>query len=162
MGLDVIAARRVARIGDLNDPALEDRWRSTVRLYPEPSFTARADGLEPGVYERADHMGFRAGSYRSYNYYRDQLARFAFNVPAEAVWRDRERYEGKPFYEQIDFSDCEGVIGPATSAKLARDYADWDEGARKEWGTDSEQYRLYTLWRRAFEMAADAGAVQYA
>ena len=59
----------------------------------------------------------------------------------------------------INFSDCEGVIGPKTSAKLAKDFAEFQAQADAhpdDWFRD-----LYTTWRRAFELASDDGAVGF-
>ena len=35
-----------------------------------------------------------------------------------------------PFVELLNFSDCEGFIGPKTSAKLHADFLEWDEKAK--------------------------------
>lgn len=56
-------------------------------------------------------------------------------------------------------SDCEGVIGPEVSAKLVKDFADFDERAKTRGG--KYFYALYCDWRKAFEMAADGGAVSF-
>jgi hypothetical protein len=64
-----------------------------------------------------------------------------------------------PFRELLCFSDCDGVIGAQVAAKLARDFAEWDERA-KALG-DSWFYEKYTEWQRCFEMAADDGAVSF-
>lgn len=66
---------------------------------------------------------------------------------------------GGPFWELINFSDCEGVLGPATSAKLAGDFATWQEKADQH---PDEAFRvLYARWRKACEMAADGGALVF-
>ena len=80
-------------------------------------------------------------------------------VPKE-LWTlspDDEAARATPFYELINFSDCEGFIGPKTSAKLAKDFAAWQEKAGER-GWFSEKY---AQWRAAFELAANGGVVQF-
>ena len=55
----------------------------------------------------------------------NELATLAGYAGADDAW---ERTDG-PFWELINFSDCEGVIGPKTSAKLAGDFAAFQEKA---------------------------------
>lgn len=80
-----------------------------------------------------------------------------FGVPPQVVWQNPMGYAGRPFYELIDFSDCEGVIGPEVSAKLAKDFADWDEQAKRT--LDDYDYEMYSNWHKAFKIASDGGAV---
>ena len=70
-----------------------------------------------------------------------------------------------PFWEMIAFSDCEGVIGSSVSAKLAKDFAEWDERAKRHivvQGPDGWFYEKFCQWRQAYEMAANDGLVQFA
>lgn len=162
MGLDVEAGRRARLVADIED----ERWEGVLRLYPgESLFAERADGLPEGVYECAGHLRFRAGSYSGYNRFRDRLARLAHGVSAETIWNARAEYRGSAFYEVIDFSDCEGAIGPQTSRKLAADFAEWRERAAEAWSSgephDDYDLRTYDLFARAFALAADEGAVQF-
>jgi hypothetical protein len=64
-----------------------------------------------------------------------------------------------PFSELIHFSDCEGVIGTAVSKKLAADFAAFDEKAKA--AGNERYYAKYQEWRKAFEMAANGGAVDF-
>jgi hypothetical protein len=53
-------------------------------------------------------------------------------------------------------------FGPIVSAKLAADFAKNQERADKYETTDAEWFRLkYADWRKAFETAADGGAVNF-
>jgi hypothetical protein len=64
-----------------------------------------------------------------------------------------------PFWELIHFSDCEGTIGPEVSAKLAQDFARYQDQADAH---PDERFRdLYATWRTAFEMASQGGAVDF-
>lgn len=119
----------------------------------------RAADLAPGVYSFESSGCLRAGSYSGYNAWRAELAQFAGYPSDRYVWDHEPELLGKPFVELISFSDCEGVIGPAVSAKLAADFAAHQERAdahKDEW------WRLkYAEWRKAFEVAANSGAVDF-
>jgi hypothetical protein len=93
----------------------------------------------------------------------------ALEVRPEKIWEDHESFAGKPFVELICFSDCEGSIGPETSAKLAKDFADYEEQAR-EWAKDRYAdwhdefdwwFSKYENFKRAFELAAQGGFVMF-
>lgn len=51
------------------------------------------------------------------------------------------------------------MIGPKTSAKLAMDFAAFQEKADLFDWSDEYYANKYADWRRAFELAADGGAV---
>jgi hypothetical protein len=109
--------------------------------------------------------GFRAGSYSGYNWWREQLSKFGLDRTPESVWSNK-RLAGSPFVELIDFSDCEGSIGPQTSAKLFDDFlayedqvAGWAQHAIPEEDNRSYFVETYADWQRAFELAADFGFV---
>lgn len=133
-------------------------------------FAGREDGVEIGcAYRAAASFDFRAGSYGGYNAWREQLAKLAGYPPTE-----RRGYDGKiemrcaaacwngatgPFSELINFADNEGTIGPAVARKLAADFAQFEKQAKAAHdGWFSDRYRD---WKRAFEMAADGGAVEF-
>jgi hypothetical protein len=128
--------------------------------------------MEPGsYYESADTevLDFRAGSYSGYNEYRKLLSECFLGVQPNELWTNERRYEGKPFYEQINFSDCEGFIGPKVSAKLHEDYKkgrdQWYEFLRESFGGGVEEIKWrmdqYDNWTKAFGIAADGGLVWY-
>lgn len=167
MGLDITAASKIELIPDA--PVDLDAFH--IGANPD-EFADRADGLKPGLYRSHAELNFRAGSYSGYNAWREQLAELAGYPAQPANFGDavrgrppKEHSAGAwsatsgPFWELINFSDCEGVIGPRTSAKLAKDFADHQAKADAhpdEWFRD-----LYAMWRRAFELASDAGAVDF-
>jgi hypothetical protein len=132
-----------------------------VRFWVNLDFPIQAAGISEGVlYEPADKFSFRAGSYSGYNRWRDQLARIAGFADDSDAWENGP--QGKPFYELIHFSDCEGVIGPTIAAKLAKDFADNQPHADAFVGPESDWFQTkYADWRKAFEMASDNGAVSF-
>ena len=123
MGLD-IAVFRTARITpphDLDD----DCWEEGHVMVGTPEGMEHAlGGLEPGRCYLADRdHSFRAGSYTGYGHWRTDLAKTIHKVIPETIWHDEDAWVGKPFYELINFSDCEGTMGPGVCAKLYADFA---------------------------------------
>lgn len=136
--------------------------------YINPHFPGREAGLPEGLLkiDYAD-AGFSAGSYGGYNQWRNQLAAMA---GYDKAWRSNPT--PGPFMELIIFADNEGVIGPEVSAKLARDFAEWQERAEAYAQTlrdddtrddrDGDWFiRKYGEWRRAFEAASGTGYVDF-
>lgn len=183
MGLDISAYKNLTKVdcvfdvdGEPIDPTTREGIDYDFRAYVNPDFPGRSEGIEDSaVYVAEDSTGFRAGSYGGYNAWREELAKLAgykavpvdrYNTGNVQMRHDYGAFEATegPFWETIMFSDCEGVIGSAVSAKLARDFADWAERA-KEHGESLSQpnwfYEKYQEWREAYEMAADGGAVQF-
>lgn len=164
MGLDVTAYQYVRPAAD--GEGMSARWPDEpddeagyVRLYVNPDFPAHAGALRTGVYHTSgERHGFLAGSYSGYNAWRDQLARMAGYESARAVWAQADTIAGRPFVGLINFSDCEGVIGPAVCAALAADFAAHQPQADAH--PDAWFRAKYADWRRACELAADGGAVE--
>jgi len=122
MGLDISYYRRLVPAPDApKDEYGEHDYMQFFTLHDGED--RRAADLKPGVYSFDERDSFRAGSYGGYNAWRSELAKFAGYESSTYVWDNREKVAGQPFVELIDFSDCEGVIGPSVSAKLARDFA---------------------------------------
>lgn len=183
MGLDISAYRNLkpcaAPAGaDTGDEDLDFYFRR----YDNDHFPGRAEGLTSEWYELptadADSHAFRAGSYRGYNTWREWLAKLAGYPAVLDSIEDRSgihnhsrgawNASGGPFFELINFADNEGTIGPVVSARLAKDFAEWDERAKaaaEAADDDAESrkwfYEKYQDWRRAFELAAENGAVDF-
>jgi hypothetical protein len=161
MGLDISAVQVVEFARERMD---DDDWgdaESPLPLIRNQDVPDRGDGLADGLYRRGgESMSFRAGSYSGYNLWRAWLCKAALGVSQEEVWRGGDTaFAGKPFVELINFSDCEGFIGPKTSAKLALDFAEHEARILK--GADPYNADRYRKWRQAFEMAAGNGAVKF-
>ncbi len=165
MGLDITAYRRLIPAPGAD---AEKDWERYRQFHDNHDFPGRCEGLDVSVPHMlpamtdANMLSFRAGSYGGYNAWRDILAKLAGYGSARGAWEasDAGRNNG-PFWELINFSDCEGTIGPVVAAKLARDFAEWEDRARAANSGDDYWMKLYALWRRAFELAADGGAVDF-
>lgn len=162
MGLDIVAYRQLTEEPNA-DPD------SGVSFYRNPDFPNQFDGLKGDVsYTFSENYRFYAGGYGGYNRWRDALAELAGYPLGTYIEYDRPRqshcvacWNGQkgPFAELIYFSDCEGSIGSVVSAKLAADFAAFQEKADAH--AEPDFRNKYAEWRKAFDMAADGGAVDF-
>lgn len=176
MGLDITSYRKISKMAGVNyvDGEVVDSESGQfvdcdLVAYVNPDFPGRNDGVEDGqAYDAEDQFGFRAGGYGWYNHWRDELAKISGwpKGSYEQYGKEWESYAASawkatsgPFWEIINFSDCEGVIGPETSKKLFEDFTAFDEAAKHS--NYPNFYQIYRDFRKAFEMAADGGAVRF-
>lgn len=172
MGLDVIAYKDVKLVATLDKEEAFDYEGHNTIIYKSDYFPNSCDEfVEYGEYECHQFQGFRAGSYGWYGRWRNELAKFAgypekqdseydFNY-AESAWEAT----GGPFWELINFSDCEGIIGTELSKKLAKDFEDFSKLA--ETYTDNEVMSAddflenFVNFREAFKHASENGFVRF-
>lgn len=170
MGLDISAYSNLEYIETIDIEEWEDRyWMrqddmpfETVMAYHWiDEYADRATPIvENGVYKiNGETHAFRAGSYIGYNIWREQLSFMATGLNPRTIWDNEDRYRGVPFFELINFSDSEGIIGPTVAAKLAVDFAAYQEKADRH--PDDYFRKKYADWRKAFELAADGGMVAF-
>lgn len=179
MGLDIVAYFDIKARPELEHVNTEDYFglvrkgtgkKANVRAYflnpiryQSPKFLSRipefADLDADLVFSYKDSMGFRAGSYGSYNGWRNELAELAGFEGAQAVW-NLEDPQG-PCVELIDFSDCEGALGQAVCAKLAQDFKALEHKARLHWGEQGQEFSLgvFQNFLKAFEAVAERGGL---
>lgn len=161
MGLDISYYQKLRPLGFYDEEAVnlcnmkgfEDRADFGVRRRTEEFVNYET---QTTIFPRG-HL--YAGSYGGYNNWRNELSIFGLGVDAKTVWANPEKYKGRPFYELVNFSDCEGTLGADISAKLARDF--WENLARAEVECDEYFVAKYNEWLRAFEYAANDGAVEF-
>lgn len=183
MGLDITAYRQLKAC---EKPAGADEgdydYDRFFEARPNPAFPGRDDGLVSKWFEfdqtRDGRFGFNAGSYSGYNDWREWLATLA-GYPVALIHTEHRpprqlhsagawEASSGPFWELINFADNEGTIGPVVSAKLAKDFAEWQERADAACAAMTQAgeagawfHQRYCDWRKAFEMAADGGAVDF-
>lgn len=175
MGLDITAYSKVEKVDvevdEDNYPVDESAYDDYVRAWAMGR-RGQHDQLEDGKFYSVDEAyGFRAGSYGGYNQWRETLAKLAGypltpykGFMGESAAHAAACWDGAtgPFAELIDFPDNEGSIGAVTSAKLAKDFADFDERAKYFDGDeDGWFYKKYLDWKAAFELAVDGGMVSF-
>lgn len=154
MGLDMTAYSTLAPTKELSRPP-DDR---VYKFSPNPSFPKQFEGLpEDEVWCYGDTIDFRAGSYSGYGEWRRWLCQLAFGVPPEEVWKNPGKWADYPLSLLINFTDCDGEIGPVASAKIA-------EAMRAmrptlEEGQDDHNVYKFDLFLAAFTIAARGGVV---
>jgi len=154
MGLTVTAYAGLTPVPDWMHPEDLRKLAPSMFLFlpgnHEP-LNGMADPLETGDYygAKADFT-FNAGSYDAYNRWRKDLYALASD--------QREDWSG-PFYELINFSDCEGTIGTTACVKLRKDFDRLYSTAARV--LPKKGIALYRQFWRAFELASDGGAVVF-
>lgn len=173
MGLDITAYTGLKEIGPQTAEHRENGDPpGTTAFWDNSDFPGRIEGVKPRTlyaYEGADHIFGR--SYGTYGAWREWLAKLAGyplteysssiggvkKAHAAACW---EGATG-PFSELINFADNEGTIGPVVAAKLAKDFAEWDERAKEAAANVTWYYEVYEDIRRGIDMAAKNGALGF-
>lgn len=165
MGLDISVYPKVALTTEHKQS--DDCWEATPEhIYAGTfNFPQSHRGLIEGrcyvAYGDAPSWGFRAGSYSGYNEFRRRLTQAAYGVAIDPyfVWDNRDKFRDKPFFELIDFSDCEGCIGPEACTDLAKDFDDWP--AVRDFMKEQGWEEVYDEWNKAFHDAAGHGLVDF-
>jgi hypothetical protein len=160
MGLDITAYSKIERVHD------EDE--ASIFVKRDIQQMDQAQDIEEGMYigtNDCEEHDFRAGSYSGYNEFRNLLCEIMHGVPARTLWEKPEIFEGKEFYNLINFSDCEGFFGPEMSKKLHEDFVKHrDKFSRNV--EDKEPYkgyytRVYDDFCLGFQIASKGGVLLF-
>ena len=164
MGLDITYSNKITYADP--QPNEDDRYDGDyIHILHDP---IQCPNLKEGYYTYDQRGSFRAGSYSGYNQWRNRLAQLALNMTDQEVWNKNGQVEA--FGELIHFSDCEGTIGPEICAKLAKDFQNYSAKIKaqlnikeNDTGFDDDTYfwEKYQEWQKAFETAANTGAVWF-
>lgn len=174
MGLDICAYSNIMKqpepeVQKVVGKLLSSEGEEILEVF---EVTDRCHDLEEGVYldtfDTVQHH-FRAGSYSGYNQFRNLLSKALLGVEASAVWEDPTSFEGRPGYEMIDFSDCEGTISSSVADKLHQDLVENRDVFKAHlievFGEDNDQVEwsmeTYDNFIYAFELASENGVVIY-
>lgn len=163
MGLDIDAYEKAELTPEHEyDPDQCDE-HDHVRAFCDHGFERSLRGLiaDRCYVVSGDRVEFRAGSYSGYNAWREMLSSAALGLSPEAVWDSNGELAECPFYELINFSDCEGTIGPEACAALAVDFVAHREKILAAYPEDERFEYLYGQWQQAFELAAGRGLVWF-
>ncbi len=163
MGLDVIAYRKIEAIDD------GEREDEGTYIHAE-NFEGRLDGILPGYYNLQEpaEAHFRM-SYGSYSRWRECLAQSVLayapiDSPTED-WQRRYPYtahvvleaDSGPFYELINFTDCDGFIGPKTAQKLAAHFTLYESRLSEHY--DKEFFKKFLTLKSVFLSVGPKGVV---
>jgi len=135
----------------------------------------KCDDLKPGLYYegyKTISHSFRAGSYGSYNDFRKNICLSVNGVYPAEIWETPDKWRDSPLFDLINFSDCEGRIGPEVSRKL---YGEMNENYIKFVKFIVDQYsehgnfhimeyhkETYEDFMKCFEIASEDGIVIFA
>lgn len=140
MGLDISAYSNIKLIKkmvlDKNGYKIEPkRVNRFVCLDVLDDFKERADGIASGFYTYTNRYSYRFGSYSLYNVWREELAKlfgygdsggsisdFFIEKELFATGDAVENHTEGPFWELINFSDCDGFFGYKCCAKIWSDF----------------------------------------
>ena len=163
-------------LGEPKDSPGEECWDHFTVLWIS-DFPDQADGLpHNSCWKTGERQAHIHHSYGGYSRFRAWLSMGALKVDPEKVWADPDKYAGAPFYEQINFADNEGTIGPKTAAKLAEDYRQHRQTVVDTWRAmprrfdedratheSNIEYEItkYDEWAAAFALVTDNGFVVF-
>ncbi len=174
MGLDIAAYSKLEPKRDERVDAVmeslfipQGEW---VIEFTETDERPRCQDMKSGTWHMTDEtqtMDFRAGAYSTYNSFRRHLSEAILGVTPETIWENEDDFENMPFYEIINFSDCEGAFGPHDSEKLHKDFVEHEKQFKKyilenvgKYDTDSDWFnRMYDNFTEAFRLAANDGVL---
>lgn len=168
MGLDITAYENAVRLDiDVLD---YDVWPYPVDAdvlvwdYADNGSEFLQGGVEPGFYTVDDVYEFRAGSYSGYNEFRRELALFA-NYRDRDAWVTPELYRDYPFFELVNFSDCEGYINSEDAGRLYEDFVEHRQAWVEQWEKIPAHgdwlIAKYDDWMEAFNYARKNGFVAF-
>ena len=125
------------------------------------------DMKDRAVYTFDEYLHVRAGSYGGYSRWRFMLCNMALGVDPDVVWENPEKYKDAPFFELINFSDCEGCIGTIVSQKLYGDFLEYKDRAKTYADRLPDDFDghywhdKYVEWTEAFQLASKDGCVDF-
>ena len=159
MSLDITAYKQIKVaenqwLDEYEEP-LED---GGFDFWVNPDFPNRANVIIPDkIYVAADTYRFRAGSYSSYNYFRERLALVAGWENIQECWNANSGC----LWELINFSDCEGTLDTEVCQKLLKDIQSIKTPTSIVSQDDECFWSKFNDWVKALEFASDNGAISF-
>lgn len=162
MGLDVGWYTRLTKLPTPTTPEEWDRFHDSgaLDLWENEDFPFTLEPLEPGFYECREGGSFQAGSYGTYGLWRRWLCKTVLGKEIEQIrYGSYNVKDPQPFYQLLNYSDCEGVLGTMVCEKLAQDFRVYEEKAR--YCGEPHDLVRYRDFADAFERASDGGCVVF-
>jgi hypothetical protein len=178
MGIDISALSHLEYVEPEQHPDYDDdECQEDNHWQPcdDGAFPSHHRDLKSGCYSETtatEYLGF-CSSATYHLWWRDQLSLCVIGVPFLSIVKDPLVYLCSPFIELICFTDTYGTIGPAVCGKLAREFAEHEESARKhanevialnpDFGAAvaKEWFDRYQEFKQAFILGAQGGLVQF-
>jgi hypothetical protein len=157
MGLDTSGIRNLRRVENPTEQQIEDGY--VFRFYVhEGIFERTQEGVDPNAYyhvsdAHADYFSGPGYSYGSHMGFRRALAKLV-GVDADDIWDGI--VTDCPFYDLINYSDCEGTIGPAACKRLASNFAEFSSAMEASADFPDVLKSRYRQWAEMFAWCADA------
>jgi hypothetical protein len=130
MGLDITAISGIV-VKQLDPFAYEFHYLLNAEVdsfYVNPDFPEHAAEFEvdSGMVEyiksdESQELNINAGSYSTYNKFRNLICLAVHGIKVETAWDDPGTYHTKSLWALLNFSDCEGVIDSVTSESILFD-----------------------------------------
>lgn len=156
MGLDVSVYQNI-KVRDLED---EDDYDYEFQAFvPAPQWEHKIKNLNNGAYYTGDSVGDLRSGYGSHYGFRVALCEIMYRTENE--WIHGELNENMPFYELIDFSDCEGCLDWEISEKLYNDFISNHEAAMRYFKVKPNFKDKYIEWTEIFRLGKDKGVVSF-
>jgi hypothetical protein len=105
-------------------------------VFQNECFSDRLGGVAEGYYSTCERSASYDAAYSGYNRWRNMLAELA-GYPIMSSSEESSDRRGAdvgawnassgPFWELINFSDCEGFIGGSVAEKIANDFAEYEQ-----------------------------------
>lgn len=153
MGLDVSVYR------NLRKPTVEEteneEWDVSTHV-DHPSWKYKMNNFEADSYYMADRIDGAdvRYSYSSHSFFRNELCRI---TNWEMDFDNCEELKDKPFYEMINFTDCDGCLDWEIASILYKNFCDHEETARKEF--NNRWFGKYQDWKNVFKEGKEVGSL---
>lgn len=171
MGLDIFAYGNVKKLdcvfdewGEPIDPKTREPMDGVMARHNE-HYPERASPIEEAFYSYDESSHVRCGAYSRYNRWRDELAKAAgWHLGSyEQYGRSWPSYaasawvaDGGPFWELINFSDCEGVIGTDACKKLLAEFEAMENPPPEDTG-----FNIFEEMKAALRIASNDGFLRF-
>jgi hypothetical protein len=165
MGLAIRALSNVKLLDvcDVKDPerdTLEQKYmkQKVEFIYYLDKFSVN-DELPSGFYSYENIMYHSMGSYSGYGSFINILSEFC----------EKSSKKDSPFSELINYSDCEGFVGPITSKKLYSDFVKYKNQvirfiqSNNEIGSENQMWysQKYNDFISVLELAKNSGVLVF-
>lgn len=161
MGVDISALKVKKYLGKEYTEEIEEKYDGARYIFSMDFLPIHhLTKFEEGVYdtEYLDSPGFSM-SYGGYNRFREQISLMAHGVMPDVIWRNINKWVGKPFIEFINFADNEGSFDYLIAEKLYKDFSDFKEKAKQ---VIPDWYNSYCIYMDILKAAvANQGVVHY-
>ena len=162
MGLDINAIK-VEFIDHDSVPALELMTSSVEEFHINDYFMEHHEDLKEyikddkfyGLIDSDNEFTFRAGSYGTYGDFRRRLCVLVHDISIAEFWEKGEEIYTLDFGYLLNFSDSQGIIGPAACKRLLQDFIKWDDLVYEAWRESPLMYGVYRDFKKAVEIGSN-------